>query len=62
MKLRKASLHRRDPTRRVRRELGEAGVTTEYAASDDAEALASLCKRVKVNVDVTEKFSCGTHP
>ena len=38
-----------------------AGVTEEYAASDDAQALASLCKRVKVKVYVTEKFSHGTH-
>ena len=37
------------------RQLGEAGVT-----SDDAQALASLCERVKVKVDVVEKFSCGT--
>ena len=44
------------------RELGEAGVTAEYAASDDAQALATLCKRVKVKVDVTEKLSYGTHP
>ena len=36
------------------RQLGGAGVTAEYAASDDAQALASLCERVKVKVDVTE--------
>ena len=42
------------------RQLGEAGVTAEYAASDDAKALASLCERLKVNVDVSEKLSHGT--
>ena len=30
-------------------------MTAEFAASDDAQALASFCERVKVNVDVTEK-------
>ena len=35
-------------------------MTAEYAASDDAQALASLCERVKVKADVTEKFSSGT--
>ena len=44
------------------RQLGEGGVTAEYGASDDAHALASLCERVKVKVDVTEKFSYGTPP